>query len=174
MDANDSFLNLFGISSEKTPESQKILKEFFQLEGCLNFFDRLEKNSTQQNIEVLWSGLKEVPIWIRLSGTLSSTLNSHTVIDGIVEDITERVMAEEQRRKRAVIGARLSLLSPRECEVLDLVVTGETNKAIAHRLGISPKTVKMHRSKVMKKLRVRNVADLVRLSLSAKPPEESP
>ena len=96
------------------------------------------------------------------------------MIDGIVEDITERVTAEEQRRKHAVVGARLSLLSPREREVLDLVVTGKTNKIIAHHLDISHKTVEMHRSKVMKKLRVGNVTDLVRLALAAKLADESP
>lgn len=119
LDANEAFLNLLGIGSEETSASQEILKEFFQLEGCLDLFDRLEINGThQQDVEVLWSGLKKVPVWIRLSGTLSSTQNSHSVIDGIVEDITERVKMEEQRRMRAVVGARISLLSPREREVL--------------------------------------------------------
>ena len=170
LDANEAFLNLLGIDSENARESQEILNEFFQLEGCLKLFDRLENNRTQQDVEVLWSGLKEVPVWIRLSGTLSTSPDNQTVIDGIIEDITKRVMAEEQRRQRAVVGARFSLLSPREREVFDLVVTGKTNKAIAHHLDISPKTVEMHRSNVMKKLRVGNVADLVRLALASKPP----
>jgi two-component system response regulator FixJ len=63
---------------------------------------------------------------------------------------------------------RLEKLSDREREVCDLLVTGLQNKEIGHRLGISPRTVQVHRGRVMDKLEVRSLQDLVRLALAAR------
>ena len=60
---------------------------------------------------------------------------------------------------------RLQRLTPREREVLALVATGNTNREIAARLGISPRTVESHRESLMKKLALRTVADLTRFAL---------
>jgi len=62
---------------------------------------------------------------------------------------------------------RLQHLTPREREVLALVTTGNTNREIAARLGISPRTVESHRESLMKKLALRTVADLTRFALQA-------
>jgi FixJ family two-component response regulator len=70
------------------------------------------------------------------------------------------------RRERAEVQAlrdRLATLSPREREVLGLVVTGRMNKQIAAELGTAEQTIKQHRGRVMRKLGVDSVADLVRL-----------
>lgn len=64
--------------------------------------------------------------------------------------------------------ARLARLTPRESQVLDLVVAGKLNKTIADVLGISIKTVELHRSNMMTKLEVRNVPELVRLVLECR------
>jgi two-component system response regulator FixJ len=64
--------------------------------------------------------------------------------------------------ERREVGDRLQDLTPRELEVLDLMVGGRTNKMIAEYLGISRKTLDIHRSKVMGKMKARTVADLVR------------
>ena len=64
--------------------------------------------------------------------------------------------------ERKEIAQRLAELTPREVEVLDLMVGGRTNKMIADFLGISRKTLDIHRSKVMGKMKARTVADLVR------------
>ena len=64
--------------------------------------------------------------------------------------------------ERKEIAERLSELTPRELQVLDLMVGGRTNKMIAEHLGISRKTLDIHRSKVMGKMKARTVADLVR------------
>jgi FixJ family two-component response regulator len=76
----------------------------------------------------------------------------------------------EQRRRSAERNeARrlLDLLTPREFEVMQLVVTGMLNKQIAGELGTAEKTVKVHRGRMMQKLRVASVADLVRLAQKA-------
>jgi FixJ family two-component response regulator len=58
-------------------------------------------------------------------------------------------------------AARLAALTPREREVLELIVAGKLNKVIADQLAISPKTVEIHRARVMEKMGVRSVAELV-------------
>lgn len=65
--------------------------------------------------------------------------------------------------KQAAIEYRIDHLTPREHQVLDLVVAGETNKCIAHSLDISEKTVEIHRAKVMEKMQTKSLAELVRM-----------
>jgi len=74
-----------------------------------------------------------------------------------VEDLGEEAGVAEVR-------TRVKLLSPRETEVFALVVTGMLNKQIAAALGISEKTIKVHRARVMEKMRAGSVAELVRLA----------
>ena len=62
------------------------------------------------------------------------------------------------------ICRRIELLTPRELEVLGYVITGMLNKQIALKLDIAEKTVKVHRGRIMEKLCVDSVADLVRLA----------
>ncbi|HEX4706901.1 MAG TPA: response regulator [Candidatus Udaeobacter sp.] len=76
----------------------------------------------------------------------------------------------EQRRRTAVRNdARrlLDLLTPREFEVMQFVITGMLNKQVADKLGMAEKTVKVHRGRVMQKLGVTSVAELVRLAEKA-------
>jgi FixJ family two-component response regulator len=79
---------------------------------------------------------------------------------GLTLDITLR----EQQAERASLQTRFEQLSPREREVMDLVVTGIINKQIAGQLGISEVTVKIHRRQVMEKMQAESLADLVRMS----------
>jgi two-component system, LuxR family, response regulator FixJ len=66
-----------------------------------------------------------------------------------------------------VAMARLAPLSSREREVMEGLVAGQPNKLIAFELGLSPRTVEVHRSRVMDKTQTRNVSELVRLALAA-------
>ena len=63
--------------------------------------------------------------------------------------------------------ARFSSLTPRERDVLQHLVKGNPNKIIAHQLGISPRTVENHRARLMDKMRVESLAELVRMALVA-------
>ncbi len=65
---------------------------------------------------------------------------------------------------------RLEKLTSRELEVLEHLVAGKSNKEVAEKLGISPRTVEFHRAHVMEKTRAAGLPELVRLWLTAKPP----
>ena len=84
-----------------------------------------------------------------------------------------REAIEKDRRGRAEhaevheVRGRFSLLTARELDVLRYVITGMLNKQIAHKLGIAEKTVKVHRGRIMEKLGIDSVADLVRLAEKA-------
>ena len=80
-----------------------------------------------------------------------------------------RIRSDETRRADL---AKLERLTPREREVLDSAAQGLHSKEIASLLGISPRTVEVHRTRIMEKLGVRNVAELVRFAMAAKPPAE--
>jgi RNA polymerase sigma factor (sigma-70 family) len=89
--------------------------------------------------------------------------------DKLVSAIDEAFRRQDAARKtecaRADIAQLMATLSPREREVMDLVVLGRHNREIAETLGISPRTVEVHKARMMEKMRVDTVADLVRLSL---------
>ena len=85
----------------------------------------------------------------------------------------ERALARSaDQRQRAIEKAAarrlLDSLTPREFEVMQLVVTGMLNKQIAFQLGTAEKTIKVHRGRVMKKLGIASVAELVRLVETAR------
>jgi two-component system, LuxR family, response regulator FixJ len=68
---------------------------------------------------------------------------------------------------RVEFQARLATLSPRETEVLFRLIDGQSNKVIAQELGISPRTVEVHRANVMRKTRAANFSELIRTFLGA-------
>ncbi len=72
----------------------------------------------------------------------------------------------EQRRDNDVTLAHLAALTPREREVMECVVSGKPNRIIAEELAVSIKTVEVHRARVMEKLGVHSLAELVRLSMA--------
>ncbi len=71
--------------------------------------------------------------------------------------------------QRAQLEARAALLTAREREVLELVATGEPSKIIARRLGISFRTVELHRAHIIEKLQARSLSDLIRMAIIMKP-----
>ena len=85
-----------------------------------------------------------------------------------IDDALSKCEATRQEADRRDAFARLlSTLTAREREVMDMIVAGGHNRDIAEKLGISPRTVEVHKARVMQKLQVDGVAQLVRLSLGA-------
>ena len=89
--------------------------------------------------------------------------------DALLEIVRAALDADISRREQLQRAdqseQRMSSLTPREREVLELVVKGQQYRQIAAALGISPRTVEVHRARLMEKLGVRNISELVRLSL---------
>lgn len=85
------------------------------------------------------------------------------------KDRVEKNFSQRNRRFRKQARARglVAKLSPREVEVLSGVVAGESNKRIAESLGISPRTVEIHRANMMRKLNASSTGDAVRVALYA-------
>lgn len=94
--------------------------------------------------------------------------NDQDLLDRIQKAIALDAVLREKAAQRAQLRALFASLTPREREVLDRVVEGMSNKAIANSLGLSAKTVEVHRAKVMDKMHARSVSDLVKLSIQNK------
>jgi len=87
---------------------------------------------------------------------------------GLIEScMRQDSAAAAKRAESASVAQRFDSLTQREQEVLDLVVAGKLNKQIADELGISIKTVEVHRSRVMQKMGANSVAELVQLTLKS-------
>ena len=88
-----------------------------------------------------------------------------------LDSVARAFQIGSQKRSRAgeAQAARdlLASLTPRENDVLVQLVKGQPNKIVAHELGISPRTVEIHRASIMDKLKARNLSDIVRTALAA-------
>jgi len=98
---------------------------------------------------------------------LEKPLDHKRLIASIEEAFGRQVENNAVRAADAGLARMLATLTPREREVMDLVISGRHNREIALELGISPRTVEVHKARVMQKLGVASIPDLVRLSLRA-------
>ncbi|MCE9641514.1 MAG: response regulator [Betaproteobacteria bacterium] len=96
---------------------------------------------------------------------IEKPFNDQDLLDRMQRAISFDSERRERDTQRAQLGALFTSLTPREREVMDLVVEGMSNKAVANTLGLSAKTVEVHRAKVMEKMNARSVSDLVRMSM---------
>ena len=123
---------------------------------------------------ILFTGHGDVPMAVQAMKDgafdfIEKPYNEQKLLDRINDAIEHdrRTRRESAERDEAI--ARMALLTPREREVIDLIVEGLGNKQIAARLGISEKTVEVHRSRGKTKLRADSVAELVKIALRAQP-----
>jgi RNA polymerase sigma factor (sigma-70 family) len=96
---------------------------------------------------------------------IEKPFNDQDLLDRIQRAIAVDSERRERDSQRAQLSTLFAGLTPREREVMDLVVEGMSNKAVANTLGLSAKTVEVHRAKVMEKMNARSVSDLVRMSM---------
>jgi FixJ family two-component response regulator len=95
---------------------------------------------------------------------LTKPLKDQELLDRIDKALSRAESRLRGHLEEADIRARYESLTPREAEVMALVVQGSANKVIAMDLGVSQRTVELHRARVMQKMAVRSLAELVRLA----------
>jgi two-component system, LuxR family, response regulator FixJ len=135
----------------------------------------LQRHLNEQSLSfpmIVITGHGDVPIAVRAmkAGALDfieKPFSTPTILAS-VERALSRIEAEDDRDPAALAAqAKLDLLSPREREVLEGLLAGLPNKTIAYDLAISPRTVEIHRARVMDKMGARSLSELIRLALAA-------
>lgn len=117
---------------------------------------------------ILLTGHGDVPMAVRAikNGALEfieKPFRGQELIDAVCKAIKKNQADREARRQQDEISRRLSLLTQRERQVVDLVIDGMTSKTIAAHFGVSTQAIDAHRGRAMKKLEVDSVATLARL-----------
>lgn len=105
---------------------------------------------------------------------LAKPVDGGDLLEAIRLAVATDAESRADRAERAAVEKRMNELTPREHEVMTFVITGMLNKQVARQLGISEETVKIHRGRVMQKLGIRSVAELVRLCEKAGIPPAEP
>jgi two-component system, LuxR family, response regulator FixJ len=100
---------------------------------------------------------------------LEKPYNNELLITRIRQCLKEISVEQDRESKVADAKSQLAQLTPRELEVMNLLVAGKHNKAIADNLDISVRTAEAHRAKVMKKLHADSLSDIVRIALLMQP-----
>jgi FixJ family two-component response regulator len=129
----------------------------------------LQQRLNEQNAEIpiiFITGHGDVPMAVNAMKSGATDFIQKPFRD---QDLIDRIhkALEQDRERRAgraqeqVIRERLASLTPRETEVMHRVVRGQANKVIAMDLGVSQRTVELHRARVMRKLKMRSLAELV-------------
>jgi len=121
---------------------------------------------------IVMTGQGDVPIAVQAlkagaTDFLEKPFDDEQLLSAVQGAIAVSQRAHDEAAAVADIGLRLATLTPREREVLDRLVAGQPNKTIAYDLGSSPRTVEVHRARVMEKMHARSLAELVRMTIAA-------
>ncbi len=128
---------------------------------------------------IIITGHGDVPIAVQAIKAGAIDFIEKPFGDDVILESVHRALKHGEQIQRdassaAEIEARVARLTPREREVLGQLVIGNPNKIIAYELGISPRTVEIHRARVIEKMEARSLSHLVRLAITAGVvPEES-
>ena len=95
---------------------------------------------------------------------LQKPFKDSELLDAVSRGIEKHRRLKQEQNEIKELRARMEALTPRECEVLRLVVSGMLNKQVAFDLGTAEKTIKVHRARVMEKMGAQSFADLVRFA----------
>jgi FixJ family two-component response regulator len=95
---------------------------------------------------------------------LPKPFDAQALLSTVRQAVARHVQARQEAAGLADLRQRYDVLSPREREVLALVVTGMLNKQVGHQLGVTEKTVKVHRAQIMQKMHIESLAELVRIA----------
>ncbi|UCI10705.1 response regulator transcription factor [Mesorhizobium sp. B1-1-8] len=174
-------LRSVGLGVQTFTSSQEFLdSKRADVPGCLILDVRLpgrsglEFQSMLQNLciqlpVIFISAHGDVPISVRAmkSGAiefLTKPLREQELLDAVHAGIDQDRARRHEADLIAELGARYESLTPREREIMKLVIAGSVNKQIAAQAGLSEVTVKVHRGHVMQKMRAKSLVDLVRMA----------
>ncbi len=102
------------------------------------------------------------------SDVLTKPIDAERLVQGVRESLHRDIQVGSMAGGRRPVEVRgFEQLTPREREVLQLITNGQSNKEAGRQLGISPRTIEVHRARVMEKLGARNTADLMRIVLTS-------
>ena len=104
---------------------------------------------------------------------LTKPFDDQELLDAIYRGLERDQAVREQQDELSTLRVRYATLTPRERQVMALVVSGRLNKQIAADLGRSEITVKIHRHRVMRKMQAESLAELVRLAARLEPPRHT-
>jgi len=136
----------------------------------LDFQDQLKGKGVHLPV-ILMTGHGDIPMSVRGMKAGAVDFLTKPFRDQDMLDAVSAAIARDRQRRASDgqldgLRARLATLSPREREVMTLVVAGKMNKQVAGELGLSEVTVKIHRGSAMRKMEARSLADLVRMAES--------
>ena len=120
---------------------------------------------------IVITGHGDVPIAVQAlkAGALDffeKPFTDDTIPDSVRRALEHSEQLQKEKSLAADAAARVARLTAREHDVLEQLVTGRPNKVIAYELGISPRTVEIHRARVMEKMQARSLSHLVRMALA--------
>jgi len=133
----------------------------------LDFQAHLDRLGNQMPI-VFMTGFGDIPMTVRAMKAgavdfLTKPFKDQDMLDAVAIALERDIARRKRNSELRAVEELMQTLTPREHETMTAVAKGLMNKQIAHQLGISEVTVKLHRGSVMRKLNVRSVADLVRM-----------
>ena len=132
----------------------------------LEFQEKLTASGIQVPVIVM-TGHADVPLAVRAMKAGAVDFIEKPFGDDAILSAIDSAMKQQPRVIDPTLTSRLESLTPREREVLELLVIGHPNKVIAHRLDISPRTVEIHRAHVMEKMKAKSLPELVRSAMQA-------
>ena len=115
---------------------------------------------------VFLTGYAEVQTTVRAikagaEDVLTKPVSSEELLGAIERALAHHQVTRNQKNRLDVVRAHVAKLTPREREVFELVIRGKTNKQVANVLGATERTIKAHRHRVMEKMQVQSLAELV-------------
>jgi two-component system, LuxR family, response regulator FixJ len=121
---------------------------------------------------ILITGHGDVPLAVRAMKAgavdfIEKPFTAEAILNSAAVALSRLALPGEQDQLVATAAARLDQLTPRERDVLQGLLAGLPNKSIAYDLSISPRTVEIHRARVMDKMGARNLSELIRMGLAA-------
>jgi two-component system response regulator FixJ len=172
-DAIKLLMDSVGLDAEVFESAQNYLERFDpQRPGCLVLDIRMKGMSGLDLQDRLTEEPMHPPIII-ITGHGDVPMAVRAVKSGAVDAVHRAIEQDAENRGRASrladIRERLDKLTPREREIMDMVVAGNRNKVIAIDLGISQSTVEAHRAKVMEKMEATSLSELMRMMLALNP-----